>query len=95
MSNIAPISSTPTRIDPSTLSSAALHSRHQSNGSHDSITHAEDAVELSQAALDAGREPPIRQDLVDRIRAEIAAGTYETPDKLDTAADSIARELNA
>ena len=35
--------------------------------------------------------PDIRQDRVDQIRAEIAAGTYETDEKLDTA---IARLLD-
>ncbi|HXG11640.1 MAG TPA: hypothetical protein VNK04_17930 [Gemmataceae bacterium] len=30
-------------------------------------------------------EPPIRWDLVERIRREIAAGTYDTPEKWEAA----------
>lgn len=37
---------------------------------------------------------PIRQDLVNRIRSEIANGTYETPEKLVIAAHLAARELD-
>lgn len=37
---------------------------------------------------------PIRQDLVNRIRSEIASGTYETPEKLVIAAHLAARELD-
>jgi hypothetical protein len=28
---------------------------------------------------------PVRQELVERVRQEIAAGTYETPEKLEIA----------
>lgn len=49
-----------------------------------------DRVELSAEALSA---EGVRTDLVARIRAEIAAGTYETDAKLDSAADSLAKEL--
>ncbi len=52
-----------------------------------------DAVELSAEALDAGREQAVRQQLVDRVKAEIAAGVYETPEKLDKAAEGLARDL--
>jgi hypothetical protein len=37
----------------------------------------------NSAAEDQGR--PFRADLVARIRKEIAAGTYETPEKLEVA----------
>jgi hypothetical protein len=30
-------------------------------------------------------DAPIRQELVDRVRREIAAGTYDTPEKLEVA----------
>lgn len=62
------------------------------------INHGEDAVELSAEALSAGgvgRETPVRADLVSRIRAQIADGTYETPDKLDIAIDRLAKDLFA
>jgi hypothetical protein len=39
----------------------------------------------SGVALPAASEPSIRYDLVARVRREIEAGTYDTPEKLDTA----------
>lgn len=39
------------------------------------------------------RHPAIRHDLVARVRRDIAAGTYETPAKLDAAVDRMAVEL--
>ena len=44
-----------------------------------------DRVEISpaaQAASEAVDSGQVRQDLVNRIRAQIASGTYETPGKL-------------
>jgi anti-sigma28 factor (negative regulator of flagellin synthesis) len=38
-------------------------------------------------------EPSIRLELVQRIRAEIAAGTYDSPERLAIAADNAARSL--
>ena len=35
----------------------------------------------------------IRTDLVNRVRNEIAAGTYETSDKLDAALDRLLDEI--
>jgi negative regulator of flagellin synthesis FlgM len=35
---------------------------------------------------------PVRQELVDRVRQEIAAGTYETPDKLQAAMESLLQD---
>jgi anti-sigma28 factor (negative regulator of flagellin synthesis) len=49
-----------------------------------------DRVELSAEALNA---EGVRTDLVARIRAEIAAGTYETDARLDGAADALAKQL--
>jgi hypothetical protein len=37
---------------------------------------------------------PIRADLVARVRAEIAAGTYDTPEKWDQALDKLSRQLH-
>ena len=36
---------------------------------------------------------PIRWDLVNRIRAEIAAGTYDTPEKFAAAIDRMSHSL--
>jgi hypothetical protein len=35
----------------------------------------------------------VRQDLVDRVRAEIAAGTYDTEEKWEAALDRLGRRL--
>ncbi len=37
--------------------------------------------------------PPIRRDLVERVRREIAAGVYETPEKWEKALDRLFEEL--
>jgi len=37
---------------------------------------------------------PIRQDLVDRVRKEIAAGTYDTPEKFDKALNIMLGDLD-
>ena len=46
-------------------------------------------------ARQAGGLPEIRAELVDRVRAEIAAGTYETPEKLQRAVERMLDELFA
>ena len=55
-----------------------------------------DRVEISpaaEAAVRAAEGGDIRTDLVSRIRAEIAAGTYDTPDKMNVAVDRLLDEL--
>lgn len=37
--------------------------------------------------------PDVRQDLVERVREQINAGTYETPEKLDQALTGLAEDL--
>jgi flagellar biosynthesis anti-sigma factor FlgM len=59
-------------------------------------TRESDTVNLSEQAryLDALREnKDVRVDLVQRIRAEIAAGTYESFDKFDKAVDGLIEDL--
>ena len=41
----------------------------------------------------AADEAPIRQELVQRIRREIAAGTYDTPEKWQAALDRLGQRL--
>ena len=51
-----------------------------------------DRVEISpaaEAAVQAAESGDIRTELVNQLRAQIAAGTYETPDKLDGAVDRL------
>jgi hypothetical protein len=40
------------------------------------------------------RETPIRWDLVQQVRREIAAGTYDTPEKLDRALERLLASLD-
>jgi Anti-sigma-28 factor, FlgM len=46
-------------------------------------------TETERPAPDA----PIRADLVERVRREIAEGTYDTPEKWDAALDKLAKRL--
>ena len=53
-------------------------------------------VELSEHARllsKLAELPDVRQDLVDRVKAEIEAGTYDTADKIDALLDELARDL--
>lgn len=54
-----------------------------------------DTVEFSSAARAASleKEPPIRTELVQKIRAQIASGQYDETAKLDIAADRLLKEL--
>lgn len=54
-----------------------------------------DSVELSPTANLLARLndlPSVREDLVQRVRTEIDAGTYETPEKIDSAVDRMIEE---
>jgi negative regulator of flagellin synthesis FlgM len=55
-----------------------------------------DQVDISpaaEAAAQANETGGIRGDLVARVRSEIAAGTYETAEKLDAAVDRLLNEI--
>ena len=55
-----------------------------------------DRVDISpaaEAAIQATETREIRRDLVERIRSQIADGTYETPDKLDAALERLLDEI--
>ncbi|NLE29055.1 MAG: flagellar biosynthesis anti-sigma factor FlgM [Phycisphaerae bacterium] len=55
-----------------------------------------DKVEISElAALRSkyAQLPEIRQELVDRVRQEIASGRYETAEKLDQAIENLLEDL--
>lgn len=61
-----------------------------------SATAAGDQVEISaagEAAAEAADTRDVRPDLVARVRNEIAAGTYETPEKLDAALESLLDDI--
>jgi flagellar biosynthesis anti-sigma factor FlgM len=59
----------------------------------DSVSFSEEALRLSDAVQTNAESPRIRFDLVNRIRAEIAAGTYDTPDKMDIALERMASRI--
>ena len=55
-----------------------------------------DVVEISTAAALAAKVheiPDVRADLVARVKQEIKAGTYETPEKIDTAVERLLEDL--
>jgi len=55
-----------------------------------------DTVEISTAAKLAARVrelPPVRAELVERVKTEIAAGDYETPERIEMAVDRLMDEL--
>lgn len=89
MSEIAPIGRTG-RIDPITTARIAQRSPAASTAGRTS-----DEVVVSPMAklLNKLRENPIREDLVNDVREQIADGTYETPEKIDAAVSELAQEL--
>lgn len=57
---------------------------------------AKDVVEISTVAKLAAKVqdiPDIRTDLVARVKQEIAAGTYETEERLEIAIDRLSEDL--
>ena len=57
---------------------------------------ANDQLEISaaaEAAIVAAEDGDVRSELVAQIRSEIAAGTYETPEKLDLALERLLDEI--
>ncbi len=55
-----------------------------------------DTVEISTIAKLAAKVqeiPDVRTDLVQKVKAEIAAGKYETPEKIEAAIDKLMEEL--
>lgn len=89
MSEIAPISAG--RLERLDVSSASR----QAYSLQEAPARPGDHVEVSSMAnfMNKLRNLPIRQSLVDDVRRQIAAGTYETPDKLDAAVRELAQEL--
>ncbi|MFP4106071.1 MAG: flagellar biosynthesis anti-sigma factor FlgM [Phycisphaerae bacterium] len=80
------------------MSSVQQPARRQAaaNDAGDGDGEIEDIVEIS----DVGRLmakvdelPEVRTDLVNRVKAEIAAGTYETPERLEKTVDGLMADL--
>jgi anti-sigma28 factor (negative regulator of flagellin synthesis) len=56
----------------------------------DDIQFSDEALRLSNLSnTDSSSSSGIRFDLVNRVKAEIASGTYDTPDKMDIAVDRL------
>jgi len=56
----------------------------------------QDELQISEAgrlADQAGEAPEVRQDRINQIRAQIAAGTYETQEKLGVAVERLLDEI--
>ncbi len=51
------------------------------------------SAELAKWIKKARKLPMVRRDLVERVKAEIADGAYETPEKLQIAAERMLDEL--
>ena len=61
--------------------------------SRDSVSFSDEALRLSEVSKTNAEPTRIRFDLVNRIKAEIAAGTYDTPDKMDAAIERMASRI--
>ena len=93
MMNIGPINSVNAAQSIKPTSAGRATSAAQSTSS---TTQPADTVEISlqaKVASTLANVPPIRADLVARVKSEIQAGTYETPEKLDAALDGLMKEL--
>lgn len=92
MADIAPIGS----VSGSRMTGAAeSSSRLSSRGDSAPVRRSPDRVELSTVAslLSKLRNLPVRSDLVDTVRQQIEAGTYETDVKIDGAIDEVIKDL--
>lgn len=75
---------------------SAPHARVSASPQVTSSVYGEDELQISDAGrlVDMAKQlPDIRQDRVNALRAQIAAGTYETENKLSTALERVLNEL--
>ncbi len=90
MTDIAPIS----RMQPTALGNTARNGR--SLPLQDVPQRGSDQVDVSPAARYLSRlqeMPEVRTELVERVRAQIASGQYDSPDKISAALDNIVEDL--
>ncbi|MDR3234384.1 MAG: flagellar biosynthesis anti-sigma factor FlgM [Planctomycetaceae bacterium] len=60
----------------------------------DSVSFSAEALKLSgTVSAETSATSKVRFDLVNRIKAEIAAGTYDTPDKMDAAVEKMTARI--
>lgn len=94
MSDIAPIGPGVTRVGEVTTGAAEAR---PGAGRAEPATRPSDRVELSDRARLLSKLiglPDIRTELVDRVRSEIAAGTYDTPERLEGALTGLIEDLD-
>ena len=95
MSDIAPIGSgTLARIGPASVDRASSSVRSEAAPSR----RGTDQVEVSDMAYYMSQLrslPPVRQDLIDQVRSQVEAGTYETPQKIDAAIEAMFDDLGS
>ena len=92
MSDIAPIS----RPTPTTYSQNGRSVRPAA--AEATPTRGDDVVQFSRTAqlLSKIQElPEVRQELIDRVRGEIADGNYDTPEKLDASLEALITDLES
>ena len=65
----------------------------QTDALKDSVSFSEEALRLSDVTTSNAESTRIRFDLVNRVKAEIAAGTYDTPEKMDIALERMANRI--
>ena len=102
MSNLSSITGAAGRIDPTvrggaeiTELQAAGRRRTAKETSQTSPVRVVDTVDLSELAKRAARaEAPFRADLVQKIKTQIEAGTYESADKIEAAVEQIVKDMN-
>ena len=61
------------------------------------VAQSADVVEISQVAKLAAQIqeiPDVRTELIQRVKAEIIAGTYETPERIEIAVQRLMEELS-
>lgn len=94
MSDIAPISHS-SLIGSISASEARARKAEQLESTDVALTRESDAVEISPFAryVALARENPVREDLIESIRQQIAEGTYDTDEKFDRAFDEMLSDL--
>lgn len=69
----------------------------KTNGTPQTVsTRGTDSVEVSPVSkylAQLHELPDVRQGLVNRVKSEIAAGTYDTPDKVDALLPELSQDL--
>ncbi|MFP4145727.1 MAG: flagellar biosynthesis anti-sigma factor FlgM [Phycisphaeraceae bacterium] len=91
MSDISPIGrpNLPSYNGSSRAARAYQNTPRPERGGQDQVDFSSEAQLLSRLK----NMSTVRHDLVDRVKAEIQAGTYETPEKLESAVEAMLDDL--